>query len=438
MTKRDILISVLTLLLVAATASASIDLKADRADGSRSGQMRAFAVGPYAPAEKATCSDLDFPSTINERAMRAPRPVGSAQSSHAGIGIGESVDRTWDDVQIYWHHGRRVSSYSNGTDIVDIHFAYVDDPDTLADTMPGWLGYSKTAYNVFSALDGGDWPRGQDAGCELESVDPKGAGSTPSMDLLEDGRVVIADQARLFSDTAYYADKKYLYNDNMLFVQASQWDCSYNTQPTFTNVTRVDSSVYKPTWIRPDSITNWSRIPQVITQWDGDSTVVHILLEESAYTAFNGPTWLDGEDYHVISYFRGKGKGMTASTIRWDHDNKQIIDTIWFVWASMTAAPYPEAGVAVAWTDPSYWGAQLNKENDIDIWYRESTDRGLSWGAVTNATNFQNAIANDPAHFTAWVEVQALYTSDGNLHLVFPARPTSADPHFDGYNFGRV
>ncbi|MHC4501175.1 MAG: hypothetical protein ACYS21_18930, partial [Planctomycetota bacterium] len=101
--------------------------------------------------------------------------------------------------------------------------------------------------------------------------------------------------------------------------------------------------------------------------------------------------------------------------------------------ASMVVDPWGPR-VCIAYSNPSYYGALLDQGWDKDCYYRESVDYGMTWAPSVNATNYLNAIAGEP-HFSMYWEVRALYTSDGNLHLLTQQTPASLDPYFDGYNW---
>jgi len=423
----------LAALLVAASwveVDARENIKADAVDASRASQVRGFAVAPSGFTPRAEYTGPEFEVGAGVRVARVVRPVGTALSPYAGIGIGTSVDLTWDDAQWTYGQGRQTASYYNGqtggNEVVDIHFAYRDDPDTLPSTDPNWGGNPMSGYNVYDAVAGA-WPLAQDDGCELQEADTLGGGRMPSVDLLEDGRVVFAAPSALFADTLVNGS---FYYDNMYFFQDTQYSCAYSDA---LNTTRIDSTAYQPYWINQDD-GNYLWNPQIVTQWDGTQTITHVLLCESTGAQLSGPKYVDyDETYRAVTYWRGVGS--TAGGHTWQTDETQVIDSCWFPWMAMTAAPYPHTGVAVFWTNPSYWGGLYNEDNDIDVYCRESNDRGLSWGPVTDITNYQNGVADHPNHFTAWLEVQALYSTDGNLHALWTAKPTSANPYFDGFNW---
>ena len=431
-TRLVLLLALLLTATLAVSASAATNTRADLIDGSRTGQVKSFNIGPYAPEVREAYIGQQAEKPAVGQPARRPKPIGSALSPYTGLGPGASVDLTFDDVQWTWGRGRFTAAYYNGLSggdaIVDVHFAYRENTDTFAQGDAGWIAFDQSAYNVYDAVNG-DWPQGENTGCELQSLDTLGRGYMPSMDLLEDGRVVLASESYIFGDTLVDGTR---YEESKFFFQQGQYGCLYTD---VLNTRQIDSVNYQPYWIsQADGVQ--SRDPQVVTQWDGTQTVTHVLMgEDSGGNLMTGPRFDDtGNDtYFAYVYFRGVGS--TAGTHTWQLDETQIIDTIHFVWTSLVAAPYPHQGVAVIYTNTGYWGGLLENNNDNDIYYRESTDRGLNWGAVTNITNYQNAVANDPAHFTAWLEAEGLYSSDGNLHAIWVARPTSTDPYFDGYNW---
>jgi len=305
---------------------------------------------------------------------------------------------------------------------VNLHFGYRDWPDTatgVANPMSGYNAFDPTV------APNGAWPRTQDWGCELQTSDTLGWGGMPSLDIMHNGRVVMAAMSHL--GNGFLGDGS-AFVDNMMFYQVGEFNCTYG--PGF-NTTFIDSTVYRQHFM-DNSDGNYSRAPQVVTQWDGVNTIVHVLLNETVGTQVNGSNdYVNGLDTYTCTYYRKAGE--TADAGSWSAGT--IIDSLWFPWPSMTAAPYPAQGVAVSYTNPSYYGALLNNADDLDVWYRESLDRGQTWQPPVDVTNYMNGIPGDYQHFTAWIETQALYTDDGGLHVVWTARPTSADPYFDGFNW---
>ena len=69
--------------------------------------------------------------------------------------------------------------------------------------------------------------------------------------------------------------------------------------------------------------------------------------------------------------------------------------------------------VAVAW-------AQVEPDCPLNnVVYKESTDGGVSWGAIGTETGILNYTGTGE-EYMAWVELDAMYDSDGYLHIVFP------------------
>ncbi len=403
---------------------AATNTRADIADGKQLDKINSFNIGPYQTEHRSAYSNLEFPTVTQAGSRRSS--VGSAQSPNAGIGVGVSVDLTWDDAQWNWGAGRRIDHWWNGamdeTMEASVHFAYTDMPDSVTG-----YPYSTTGYNVYDAVvTSGNWPRGQDIGCDLQAADTMGAASSVSLAITANGRAVISSLAQHFRS---YPSGTRLY-DNFIYYQGAEFNCTYDPRSNL-NVTWVDSTVYRPLMMQ-NTYGTYSRDPQVATQWDGTNTIVHLLLGErsASSTDLSGDDYVTGLGYYTWTYFRKVG---STSAGTWS--SGKIIDSIWFPWTEIAAAPYPNSGVAVVYTNPSYYGALLDNGYDLDVWCRESYDRGVTWYAAYSVTDYQNAIAGHPNHFTAWLEAGCMFDSEGDLHVYWTAKPTSADPYFDGYDW---
>ena len=431
MTKRALTTLLLAMLLSASlvvTAAAVSGHSSDIRDGMRTDRINSFNVGPYPMEYRQATSEL-----ANEfGAVRAGTPprhsVGSATAPDAGIGVGESIDVTWDDVFWTWGQGRQVAHYWNGqygeNAKVSVHFAYRDSPDTVTG-MP----FTNTGYNVYDATGGGNWPNLAD-GCDLQSTDTIGGGSRVSLDMMDNGRVVIgalATHDRRFDNGDEIFDNLIYYQDASV-----EFDCNYApTEALFANVTWVDSLLYEPMWL--ESVENYSRDPQVVTQWNGTNTIVHLALGENFTNGvpLPGTDYSSGSTYGPWVYFRKVGNTYDAGS--WEE--AQVLDSLNFVWTSLAAAPYPHEDVAFVYVNESYYGALMNNSNDIDVWCRESNNYGVTWQDAYSITNYTNGIGGDPNHFTGWVESGCMFDQGGDLHAWWTAKPTSADPHFDGFNW---
>ena len=255
----------------------------------------AISAGENTRGDNITQFDLGSVRQVNRSAtVDGPRPafvtpsgpmrrsVGSALSPNAGIGVGVSVDITYDDAQYIAGQGRYIGHswngvYGSGAE-VGVHFGY----RSMTDTLPGYPE-AFSGYNVYDAI-AGDWPRTQDLGCDLQTADTLGWGGMPSLDVMNNGRVVMAARSHL--GNGFLGDGS-AFIDNMEFFQVDEFDCAFG--PGF-NTTFVDSSVYRPNFIDPLD-GNYSRFPQVVTQWDGANTVVHLLLIEIALSVRRRTRW---------------------------------------------------------------------------------------------------------------------------------------------------
>jgi hypothetical protein len=436
-----LLLAALLSLALALPAGAAKDTNADRVDAARLDKIHQFnMVGVYAPETRAT--DIDLMPTAWDPNVRVPsrtaprQSVGSALSPTAGIGKGASVDLTYDDWQWTRKHGRYIATYYNGevggAEEVDVHFVYEDAKDTTGDhNLPEFQENTYTGHNIYTASGGGDWPLLQNIGCDLQATDTAGTGIEANIDVTHGGLAVIAARSRFF--LSLDADTRL--NQNMIFYEGTRWECSYDPlDDAFGNCDWIDSTLYRPLALeQPGTGTNYGWNPQVVMSWDGTDDITHVILGEDAYGAPpSTDDYVNGLGSKVCMYFRKVGG--TSYTGTWS--TGIAIDTTWYHGWSLAVAPYPnQDNLAVCYTNPSYYGALLNQAEDLDVWVRRSSTGGLSWTPAVSVTNYTNAIADDPAHFTCWIESQAFFDLNADLHVVYNAKPTSADPYFDGFNW---
>jgi len=354
------------------------------------------------------------------------RSVGSALSPQAGIGVGESIALTWDDAQYTQGQGRHIGHWWNGEygdgAEVSVHFGY----SQLTDSATG-SRYYYSGYNVFdAAISLGGWPVGQNVGCDLQSTDTLGSGGIPSLDIMPNGRVVMGATGAFWRSRT---DASRLV-DNMVFYQGDEFSCAYDPRVNL-NVTWIDSTSYRPQFLVQTEGT-YSFTPQVTSQWDGTNTIVHLLVgEDSDGVQLSGNDYSTALQYRAFVYYRKVGAN--AGEGSWSAG--QIIDSMWFPWVSLAAAPHPYEGVAVTYTNPSFYGTLLNHEYDMDVWLRESLDRGLTWQNSECITYYMCDPGPCQPDYTHWLESQALYSTDGELHVIFTGTQISADPYFDGFNW---
>ncbi|MEW5796845.1 MAG: hypothetical protein AB1772_10865, partial [Candidatus Zixiibacteriota bacterium] len=412
--------------------------KADKLDADRADQISRFNVfGPFTPEVRASDKDIlgSGAELRFEVGAAARRPLGAALSTAAGIGPGVSVDLTYDDWQWGRKHGRYVSHYWNGefgeTMEVDVHFVY-DEADTSYGSQDSvkFQQAKYSGYNVYDAsVPTGNWPRDQEIGCDLQATDTLGTGSDVNLALTNSGLAIMAARSRFFRS---FPDTGRIHQ-NMIFYQGARHNCTFDPRSNL-NTTYIDSTLYRPNALeQPGTGANYGWDPQVATTWDGTNDIVHVLLVEDGYQSLPDNDHLSSVlDYKCVSYYRKVGS--TSSAGSWS--SGQRIDTTWYHGYCLATGPFPHHDkLAVSYTNPSYYGGLLNHEADLDCWIRESFDGGLTWAASRSITNYTNAIAGDPKHFTCWIESYSMFDLDGNLHVIWAAKPTSADPYFDGFNW---
>ncbi|MCD6249994.1 MAG: hypothetical protein J7J98_06680, partial [candidate division Zixibacteria bacterium] len=414
-------------MMLAAVTNAAVGTRADRADASRSQNIEQFdQLGIHAPMTIFDDKDAYTSDPVSTTSSSVRRAVGSAVSPDNGAGIGESIALTWDDHQVYYPVGRHLSHYWNGetgTGLeVEVHFVYEMTDDTTASIHDG-LPAKQTGYNVYVAQGAGNWPRGQDQGCVLQATDDIGTGSGANMVMRPNGLATIIADSRFFADQLGNGD---YYQSNLLYYQGAQHNCVYDPRSGI-NTSFIDSSIFQPLW-NDDSPGNHALYPAVATQIDGSSNeITHVLMAEMNSMEPSGTGYAEGADYRVFAHFRKVGAGNVGT---WSAGT--IIDTIERNFADMVVDPW-SSRVVIAYSNPSYYGCLLNNPWDKDCYFRESQDYGVTWDDKTNITNYLNAVPGP--HYSMYYEVKALYSSDGNLHILFQQTPASLDPYFDGYNW---
>ncbi len=86
---------------------------------------------------------------------------------------------------------------------------------------------------------------------------------------------------------------------------------------------------------------------------------------------------------------------------------------------SYTIAADPNSdNVAIVYTDDRSGLAEGDGgQTDMDVYYKLSTDQGLTWSGPINITNYTT-----DSLWRAYIDISALYTSDGELHVSWGAR----------------
>lgn len=88
--------------------------------------------------------------------------------------------------------------------------------------------------------------------------------------------------------------------------------------------------------------------------------------------------------------------------------------------------PGPSGKVAIAfvkWVGHGRHRVDLaDTQRNMDVWYVESTDNGVTWGTPVNVTNYQAADT-----VRAYNDVSGVYDPSGNLHLVWTGALVEAD-----------
>ncbi len=428
MTKRVVLIAVLTMLLSAVfvlSASARIDPKLD---------------GPINQAEWVDQFDLQKHSRavnaqpltrdqLKDRLLRLPLGITAA---NAGIGIGEVIDNTYNDFQTSIHDHRQIVSgydYHSGTSVgVEVHFVY-EELSAIDSASEVTHPVDKLGYNFYNASNtpGSNWPEGQEAGCQLDALHQWGGGRQMSIDVLPDGRVVFGAVSDMFSEHEGEDDSTTIM-DNIMFFQQDKSSFNRCYWDSITNVSHIAPAQYQVGWVSEtgDEDTTWpARDPILATQIIGPDTIIHCIMGENGYTILGSPYALT-QSYMTYSYFRKIG---TATPGSWT--GPTVLDTNFFHGMALAASPV-SSKVAVSTVKISLLGNLNDNWDDNDVFFKESTDGGLTWPtSMTNITNFPRNVAS----YTANWEIECMYDHNDNLHILYAGQPCPGDPYRGGYHW---
>ncbi|MBU0983519.1 MAG: hypothetical protein KKA42_06590, partial [candidate division Zixibacteria bacterium] len=95
------------------------------------------------------------------------------------------------------------------------------------------------------------------------------------------------------------------------------------------------------------------------------------------------------------------------------------------------AASRVSGKVAVMYTKVTDEGFAAGQGFDNDVWYRQSSDNGVTWDAAVNITSYDRTEAS----YAAWLECHGVYDTDDDLHVIWNATPVPANPDMDA-DFG--
>ncbi len=394
MTKKVLTILVLTALL-SMGLTMSVFSKSLEASGNRTSAVDRMAMFPTMEKVAVTDPDQLTPKNPAEEKLRWI-PLGAAMSKAPGFG--EVVDHTYDDYQWQDEVNDHVA-VTQGTGMADVHFVYMDAPDTDSGTV------RRGGYNVYDATDG-SWPQTQDIGCLLQASGDNGGGSA-GIDVFPDGLVVM---------TAFDSEGEPVIGDHTFYYQEFPHDCNWLTnyvpQATYTAVTG---------WADPDS-TGFV-LPSIATQMNGTDKITHVFGCENGRTGS-----LDGQAWGAVQlfYFRKVGDLDAGS---WT--NGALIDSV-LLWAGHKIVANQNTGdVAVLYNHLSATGISMGNWIDHDLYIRESSDYGVTWGPKTNVTQFVHDGTETAVTYScsSGEDIDAIYDSNNDLHVVFTAMPIPIDPY---------
>jgi hypothetical protein len=419
MTKKAILILLLTVVL-----SMLLCLSAFPAmKGSKASKVGSYAVWQN-QVKQLEPSKPELPTGADRAALaeRVRIPLGKA-AKFEGQGVGTRVEETWDDLQ-YQSTIRLVSPGGNSAsptspparhiDVaevagggVDVHFQFsmLGNEDSV--------NYYGTGYQEYAAGETSDnWIFNDQLGGYRLQPDLESGGRFGSMALTHDGLAVMST----LDPYGEFASQPDSGLDMSVYWQTSQWDfpttINYPTRASFTSLV-------------PGVGGGW--FPIIATSHVGGQTIGHCAMV--AWESLAGTEGL----FRVVYYLNTNGSSPTG----WRKPSVACSSAA-FLQFSMAANPNG-TDVAILYTRWTSTGLQ-NAGNygylDTDLWVAES-DTGDTW-VRTNITNYgptRSQTSYTTFAYSDW-GASAMYDVNGNLHVLFVAKPVGADPYRNNWGWG--
>ncbi|RKX27428.1 MAG: hypothetical protein DRP45_01110 [Candidatus Zixiibacteriota bacterium] len=300
---------------------------------------------------------------------------------------GATVVNTYWDMQQPASMGRMIDWRFPGQ---FIHFGYTySSDDTTALRVAG--------YNSYDAISG-LWTYSTLFGCSVNPPPPDQHACYVNLDVdPEADAMVLSGHA----DTA--GNATYMNHAWYGFIQGDCW----------VTASRIDTSAIKLLTIEGGAEVIWPRVEYQVSQDLIDSVTYLFCYEKSA-----GGTG-------ILLLFRKLGMNYAGT---WDAV-PFVPDTVTCpVPAQVISASRVTNNVVLCWVNeygiPDEFGLQ-----HYDVYFRESSDNGWTWGPKVNLTDYQSTGGN----YTAWPDLSCLYDTYGNIHIVWVARDTSSDTGPTGY-----
>jgi len=328
--------------------------------------------------------------------LGSARSVASPQESP-----GFTVIESMNDNQFLLGGNRDVDFWGTPS----IHFTYGSAPSI---SVAGTFG-----YNVYDPTNGGDWPRGSQVGCDIQTPDAEGlyvnSAVTPA------GMVVLGG----IDDAGGSLD-------NHFFWQFIPHGC------TWLAGSIIEPSQYNQFFFDQNNYLNQPRLEYQV--WEGD-TILHVLAIESDSVVLQLNTG-GGQGQNIrgmsLNYFRYVGVSMGGT---WE--GPFFIDTInsssvaRAISNGSIAASRVSGKVAVAYTKNNEAAWEHNARYDVEVWFRRSADAGVSWADATNMTNYLRDCESDEMSNNAFINTHSLFDTDDGYHIVWTGDTWPADVYCD-------
>ncbi len=334
------------------------------------------------------------------------RSLGQSRQSASALGVGFTMDSTWADFQ--WVYtvrqvGQRGNDPSN-------HFAFISQVANSG----GVLTSMAYAYNRYNPTAGGSWVILPPGSCRIQDQGPTEVGGlgitsdvTPRSLANGGSQVIISGR-----DNRGQARDNHIYQD----LGGCFWGIG----------DRIGINNYRTGFA---NAADFLAEPQIEVQIIGTDTITHVAGSESVFRDIDVEGFLQTET--VVQYFRKVNNFEVQDSTLWSA--AQTLTNAAAYRPNMTASRvssevaviYPKLSTNAV-LEPASLNAQIAGAGlalDLDVFYRESVNGGVSFNPEINITNYGTRTVKSWATRNYF---SSLYDTDGNLHITFAGEPWPA------------
>ncbi len=337
-------------------------------------------------------------------------PTGAAAPGAAIFPTNEDWAYSQKDRQVDW---------SVGTDgVVRVHF--VGNNKTTTTQSTDGSGYW---YNYYDATNG-TWPNGVGAGAGsvVQATDGTETGLWPNSAINpNNGQIVLYGSDDLPPFGAGVGPSNF---EAKMYFQTSDGGTFWGFGQSIPPSQRFLGDT--------DSLSVLYQHPQIDINVVGADTVMHVLAHTNFLDVFPALTGADGPILHYYRRVLTPGVVGPAACSDWGDalgdttcwSGPTVIDTAGYR-GTLAASPF-SSKVGIAWLKYTATAFANDQASDQDVFFIESADGGVTFGAPQNVTNYDRVNGSGLTNAGPFIETHSIYSSDDEFHVLWNANPWPA------------